>query len=55
MATTLLELIREAIEESQMLELGVTEPDEDRMLFNAMRLSGAPYSFVQEVYQQYAE
>jgi hypothetical protein len=55
MTTTLLEVIREAIKESQMLELGVTEPDEDRMLFNAMRLSGAPYSFVREVYQQYAE
>jgi hypothetical protein len=55
MATTLLEVIREAIKESQMLELGVSEPDEDRMLFNAMRLSGAPYSFVQEVYQEYAE
>jgi hypothetical protein len=55
MTPTLLEVIREAIKESQMLELGVTEPDEDRMLFNAMRLSGAPYSFVEQVYQQYAE
>lgn len=48
------ELIVEALEEAKMLELGVSKPDEDRMLLTAMRLSGAPYSFVEQVYHQIA-
>lgn len=42
--------ILEAIRESQMLQLGLESRDEERMLFTAMKLSGAPYSFVEEVY-----
>jgi hypothetical protein len=49
---TLYELIVEALEEAKMLEMGVSEPDEDHMLLTAMRLSGAPYSFVEQVYQK---
>jgi hypothetical protein len=49
---TLYELIVEALEEAKMLEMGVAEPDEDHMLLTAMRLSGAPYSFVEQVYQK---
>lgn len=51
---TVYELIVEALEEAKMLELGVSEPDEDHMLLTAMRLSGAPYSFVEQVYHQSA-
>lgn len=46
------DLIVEALEEAKMLELGHDEYDEDHMLFNAMRLSGAPFSFVEQVYQE---
>lgn len=49
---TLYDLIVEALEEAKMLEHGHDEYDEDHMLFNAMRLSGAPFSFVEEVYQE---
>lgn len=49
---TLYELIVEALEEAKMLEMGVNDPDEDHMLLTAMRLSGAPYSFVEQVYQK---
>lgn len=46
------ELILEALEEAKMLEMGLSEPDEDHMLLTAMRLSGAPYSFIEQVYHQ---
>ena len=49
---TLYDLIVEALEEAKILETAHEEFDEDHMLLNAMRLSGAPYSFVQEVYQK---
>lgn len=48
---TLYDLILDALEEAKMLETAHEEFDEDHMLLNAMRLSGAPYSFVHEVYQ----
>jgi hypothetical protein len=52
---TMYELIVEALEEAKMLEMGITEPDEDHMLLTAMRLSGAPYSFIEKIYYQTAE
>lgn len=51
---TVYELIVEALKEAKMLEMGLTQPDEDHMLLTAMRLSGAPYSFIEQVYQQSA-
>jgi hypothetical protein len=50
----LYELIVAALEEAKILETAHDEFDEDHMLLNAMRLSGAPYSFVQEIYQKSA-
>ena len=49
---TVLELIKEALEEAKILEMGIDAYDEDRMLYLAQRLSGAPYSFVQEVHRK---
>jgi hypothetical protein len=51
MEKTLKELIVDAIEEARILECGRGEYDEDNMLFTAMRLSGAPFSFVKEIYE----
>ena len=48
---TVLELITEALQEAKILETGLDEYNEDRMLFMAQRLSGAPYSFVENVYR----
>ena len=49
---TLYELIVEALQEAKMLQMGVEDQDEDGMLLTAMRLSGAPYSFVEQVYHK---
>ena len=45
------ELIRDALREASLLESGVDTVDEGRLLFIAQKLSGAPYSFVEEVYK----
>ena len=50
---TVLELIIEALEEASYLEMGMEVRDESRMLYHAQKLSGAPFSFVKEVYQKY--
>jgi hypothetical protein len=47
---TLRELIVEAIIEARILESARAVFDTDNMLLTAMRLSGAPYSFVERVY-----
>lgn len=49
MEKTMLELIQEALKEAHIMEQAMDEYDEDHMLLNAMRLSGAPFSFVQHV------
>jgi len=49
---TLRELIEEAIVEADMLECARAHYDVDNMLLTAMRLSGAPYSFVEKVYDE---
>ena len=49
---TLENLIVDALEEARMLEMGHEDYDEEHMLFNAMRLSGAPFSFVEDVYSK---
>lgn len=46
---TVLELIREALDEAKILECARDEYDEDHMLYVAQRLSGAPFSFVEHV------
>ena len=52
MAQTLRELIEEAITEARILECARAVYDVDNMLLTAMRLSGAPYSFVEKVYDE---
>lgn len=52
MAQTVRELIEEAIVEARILESARTVFDVDNMLLTAMRLSGAPYSFVEKVYDE---
>jgi len=49
MTMTLEETIEEALREAQILEQARAEPNREHMLFTAMRLSGAPHSFVVEV------
>ena len=51
---TLQMLIQDAIEEAKILEYAREHYEQDRMLYVAQRLSGAPYSFVKEVYQKSA-
>lgn len=48
----LYELICEAIEEAMYLEMGMPTESRDRILLNAMRLSGAPFSFVEQIYEE---
>lgn len=43
-------LIEEALEEAHILEQARDVYDQDHMLYIAQRLSGAPHSFVEEVY-----
>ena len=52
MALTLRELITEAIVEARILESARAVFDVNNMLLTAMRLSGAPYSFVEQVYDE---
>ena len=52
MAQTVRELIEEAIIEARILECALATFDVDNMLLTAMRLSGAPYSFIEEVYSE---
>jgi hypothetical protein len=49
---TLRELIEEAITEARILESARAVFDVDNMLLTAMRLSGAPYSFVEKVFDE---
>jgi hypothetical protein len=46
---TLKELILEAVEEARILECARESYDEDNVMLTAMRLSGAPFSFIKEV------
>lgn len=52
MAKTLQEVIEEALEEAKILECARETYDEDHVLYVAQRLSGAPYSFIEQVYGQ---
>lgn len=47
-----LELILEALKEADILEQGRSTYDTDHMLLTAMKLSGAPWSFVVEVFNE---
>lgn len=49
---TVRELIEEAITEARIMEAAREVFDVDNMLLTAMRLSGAPYSFVKTVYER---
>jgi len=51
MTKTLYEEIVEAIEEAKILECAREEFDKDHMLFVAQKLSGAPFSFIEQVYR----
>ena len=46
------ELILEAIVEARIMECARDVYDENNLLLTAMRLSGAPYSFVQETFEK---
>lgn len=48
---TLKEMIDDALDEASILESGHEKFDEERMLLVAMKLSGAPYSFIEQVYK----
>jgi hypothetical protein len=50
MKMTVREEIIEAIEEAKILECARDIYEENHMLFIAQKLSGAPFSFVKEVY-----
>lgn len=50
MTMTMRQLIEEAIIEARILESARAVFDVDNMLLTAMRLSGAPYSFVESLY-----
>jgi hypothetical protein len=52
MAQTVRELIEEAIVEARILESARAVFDVDNMLLTAMRLSGAPFSFIEKVYNE---
>jgi hypothetical protein len=45
------EMIEEALAEAHILEGALEEPDEEHMLYTAQKLSGAPYSFIYDIYQ----
>lgn len=47
---TLEELILEALDEAFILECGRGKFSEENMLYVAQRLSGAPFSYVEELY-----
>lgn len=49
---TLREMIEEAITEAEIMECARARFSTDNMLLTAMRLSGAPYSFIEEVYNE---
>ena len=44
--------IADAISEAMILQMGVDNQDEEWMLLTAMRLSGAPWSLVVDVYRR---
>lgn len=48
---TVSELIKEALDEAYILESALEEFNEEHMLYTAQKLSGAPASFVEQVYQ----
>lgn len=52
MEMPLVNAIQEALKEAEMLERGRETYDIDNMLLTAMRLSGAPFSFVEMVYKR---
>ena len=54
MAQTVRELIEEALTEARIMEAARETFDKDNMLLTAMRLSGAPFSFVEMVYEKEA-
>jgi len=54
MAQTVRELIEEALSEARIMEAARETFDKDNMLLTAMRLSGAPFSFVEMVYEKEA-
>lgn len=54
MAQTVRELIEEALVEARIMEAARETFSKDNMLLTAMRLSGAPFSFVQMIYEKEA-
>lgn len=50
MSKCLQDEIFDAIDEARIMECAMDTFDNDRMLFVAQKLSGAPWSFVEDVY-----
>lgn len=48
---TVKDMIVEALREARIMEMARDNPDNDHMLFVAQRLSGAPFSFIEQVYR----
>lgn len=46
------ETITEALVEAQILEGALEKFDKEHMLYTAMKLSGAPYNLIEEVYKK---
>ena len=46
------EIIEEAIDEARILECALDEYDEDHVLFVAQKLSGCPFGFVKQVFEE---
>jgi hypothetical protein len=51
MSKNLREQILDAIREAQILEMGLDKYSTDHVLFTAQKLSGAPFSFVREIFE----
>lgn len=49
---TVREIIEEALKEANLLESALEEFNEEHMLYTAMKMSGAPYSFIEDVYNK---
>lgn len=49
---TLEQNIRDAIQEAMILETARDSFDRENVIYTAQRLSGAPYSFVKEIFSE---
>jgi hypothetical protein len=48
---TVKDMIVEALKEAKIMEMARDTPDDSHMLYVAQRLSGAPFSFIEQVFR----